>query len=443
VYSNNFGSNEAIPVNASEDELNLVQKIDNLSLGQGEEGALENLPPGDYYLKLHDSNKNIVNQSYTLTLEKDLSTGRFDPFEPNNFPEAAVNLLLNGSLGGAKLTKDDTDWYTIEVNEQGSVNLDVQKNSKGGLIIAVYDEEVLTKGQVETIPLKIIWGEKQRVQGSLKVVPGKYYLKLMGDNFNWGEQYSINVAWEAMTFDKFEINDTPEKAAPIFMNNVYKGDLSLADEVDCYRVELKEYQTVAIKVTPDKTSDIAVTILKATKLNIPSFDEVYYELIQLVDTGGNGELDAGIVKVMEEGTYIIQVKNKFNSKSKQDYSLVINNYNLQKDAWEDNNNLKKAKLISLNKTIKPTLLGPNDVDWYQLNIPAKKKLTIRLTTSKDIDGLIEVFNEKGHLLVARDDVMAGDEEILNLMANKGKYYLKISDVFGNGSLVPYTLQNQY
>jgi subtilisin family serine protease len=451
--------------------------------GQGEEGIINAMADGEVLIDLSDIKENATNEEYTLSFEKFTPNYAADTFEPNNTPDLATTLELGKKLEGAnfgqsadskpdRYGRGDMDWYVLEVKDKGQINVKVDIAEKMPVNIVVYDEEVLTKGENRTQPIGYIWSgyESKEVKGSFKASPGKYYLRAEG--YDMLEQvvqtYNISTEWAMGDFDQYEINDNFQKATPITLNTTIKGNLYPEGDIDYYAVSLPANKNFQVELVPPDGQDTRIEVLREMKYdNMPKeLDgmEIWPDFVTQIDNGKEGQPDAGVFRTIdmsslygpvnpeeepEDTMYYFGIVDKnyymtgTGNASKIPYTLKISEYKATKDKWENNDNIKVAKAIKLNGEIKPTFMEADDVDWFKVTIPKAGSLDITLGTPGDLDGVIEIYNEKGKKISRRDEVFIGDSEILKINVQPGTYYLKAYEGIGNGSLVSYSLKTKF
>ncbi|HYK73395.1 MAG TPA: peptidase S8, partial [Pseudoneobacillus sp.] len=84
-------------------------------------------------------------------------------------------------------------------------------------------------------------------------------------------------------------------------------------------------------------------------------------------------------------------------------------------------------------------VGYGDEDWYTFKLDHNTSGVIKLETSIEIDGKIELY-QNGKLISSADFYPEGDAEVLSVSLKKGTYQIKVKDYFGNATLSPYKLK---
>ncbi|MCP5442441.1 MAG: carboxypeptidase regulatory-like domain-containing protein [Chromatiaceae bacterium] len=153
----------------------------------GQENLIEiGLLPGSYSVEVSEWGDNAVDAEALLTLVIDAQPA-VDPNEPNQTPEAAAPVALNQQVSGLIWPQGDVDFYRIEVDRHGILNLrDKHETLQRHLLIHAADGTKLAeKGVYEKSPL---WFE-------LAVTPGVYYIEVRewGNNNASLEPYRVEV----------------------------------------------------------------------------------------------------------------------------------------------------------------------------------------------------------------------------------------------------------
>ncbi len=80
-----------------------------------------------------------------------------------------------------------------------------------------------------------------------------------------------------------------------------------------------------------------------------------------------------------------------------------------------------------------------DTDHFLLNITKEGTISLSFTAGQNLDGIVEVYDEKGKLVATFDRYGQNDEEIGTLKLGKGKYFIELSEANGTASTAPYEL----
>ncbi len=435
--------------------------------GQDEDGVIV-LPengPGCYYIKVYETSGTAVNDSYILTITDFSLQG--DRYEPNNTPDRAAPVGLGEEVTANFHSEEDEDWYELTVLATGILEIDLQQPQH-----AWYDLNLYSDPQAEPVgqgyygdDSSWLTGEKRSFE--YKVSTGKYYLSLRNYDRISGENYTLKTEFRSFDFIDREINDKPEQANEITLDNPARGTLYPAGDVDFYVLKVEKPQPLLVYLTPPADMDTMVRVMKETEPvgeekkdgegkkieenqgeqedsnSKASPAEPILELITDIESGSKGQPDTGVFIPTKPGKYYLMV-TALAGKSQGRYSLSIKPFRSRPDAWEDNNTMAQAKPLTSGVSIRPTFMGTEDQDWYYIYVPARGRLEVNLSVPSDIDGVVEIYDSKARLLTKIDQSMVGEEEAATCpVPKRGYYYLRTYDYLGNSSVQPYTLTVKY
>ncbi|QQZ10216.1 hypothetical protein [Heyndrickxia vini] len=63
---------------------------------------------------------------------------------------------------------------------------------------------------------------------------------------------------------------------------------------------------------------------------------------------------------------------------------------------------------------------------------------LSFSSGKEVDGVISLYQKRKRAAVS-NIYNSGQSEVMHVRLKKGKYYVKVNDVFGNPTITPYTL----
>ncbi|KAB0443719.1 S8 family peptidase [Lysinibacillus fusiformis] len=81
-----------------------------------------------------------------------------------------------------------------------------------------------------------------------------------------------------------------------------------------------------------------------------------------------------------------------------------------------------------------------DKDYFEFNNVQKRDVFFSLQTEKALDGVIRVIDANGKTVKTLDLYGAGDAEVGTIELDAGKYYIEVSEYYGQASTQPYTLE---
>lgn len=354
--------------------------------------------------------------------------------EPNNQKWKSQSLDLPIHITG-KIDEKDIDYFKIVIPESTTNLIDIKLITKKAnpLKISLYYQNKFIKS---TYLLKPAYQENKNniTFKNILVKQGIYYIKIQKkysdiDSIKYNLQ--IDVVKNKKELEK-EPNDHLVNANYINITNGYiKGfynpSWNIANKEDSYR-ETDWYKFS----TSDNSNTLSIEIT-----SIPGIDPVivlYNNLgfpLKKADSMGIDEPE--ILKnfgIFEHGEYYIKIysKQKGIQNDKIPYQLYLN---LDKiDPFfeqEPNDSMNKANRISdqINGYINPKA----DIDWYCIQVTNVKSLiNISITPLNSVDLNILIYNQIGEKIYTLNYTSKNHAEVIpNLLLNKGKYYLSVSD----------------
>ena len=97
-----------------------------------------------------------------------------------------------------------------------------------------------------------------------------------------------------------------------------------------------------------------------------------------------------------------------------------------------------SRLSTISGHFDPGITGGDD-DWYQFIAPKDAPYRLKLEAGKEIDGIIEVY-QNNKLIRKYDAHYQSDNEEFVMNLKKGKYNFKVTDANGSSSITPYKLK---
>lgn len=225
-----------------------------------------------------------------------------------------------------------------------------------------------------------------------------------------------------------EPNDDIEKANEIDSGIKYSGSLNSDEDVDYYKMYLRQKGRVSIKFTHtklDKDETFWVISLLSKEEN---------NIIEMNVSGKNAELTSNTVRV-SSGFYYIKVSSNYHY-SNEKYTLTVL-FDEEDDSYENepNDNLsEEAMNISLNKKYTGNLSSKDDIDYYKFSIDEKRKVWIDFLHDKTSESntlwKISLFGDSDQTLLEFDS--SGENAKItsdSLRLPAGNYYIRINDYY--------------
>lgn len=193
-----------------------------------------NIEPGVYTVFVKDNNK-ISFGKYDLAVA-------FNPVhntetEPNQTFTEAMPIQLNGKrIRGFISANDHHDYYKVEVEEAGRLELDIVSQMRSGTV-EFYDAkgDMISRDSLDYYEgTPVTWKTHQDFEA------GTYYIHIMGYGSNQGI-YEMLVSFMPAKNEEVEPNNNKFTAMPISIIDpkMYTGFLSYTDRYDYYKIDMK------------------------------------------------------------------------------------------------------------------------------------------------------------------------------------------------------------
>ncbi|MGE8203691.1 S8 family peptidase [Heyndrickxia sp. NPDC080065] len=423
--------------------------------------------------------------------------GKILPPDEDNFPildevenpvdyyqrilDGAIPYSVGESKSGYLQTVRDEDWYKINLKETGIYEFTLpepktgkpyfeiyrfvkDKDEKGNPII--WDEYVVDNGPVSFFSNDV----SSKVYAGLK--KGETYLIRVRGNFFTNSSVSMDqyTLGSKLIVKNPKGNDESNPSGKVknLPASQVKGNFSIPGENDQFYLEGKKSTTYSLLFESYKPSKDALQkypkdlferifgvaiiyedVNKNRKLDDEDLERASFVANGLFDI--NQDVNYGSFKVEKGKNYIIELVGLTTSP----YQLSLVPYKLTiapavtKD--EDAGNVVKknipSKPLSLKKVNSKTWKAtghlnsgkPNgDEDWYVINVKETIDGYLSFDSGKEVDGVISLYKNGKHIATS-NYYNSGQTEIMHVHLTKGKYHVKVRDVFGNPTIKPYTL----
>jgi len=339
-----------------------------------------------------------------------------------------VNQMYTGNLA----TADQVDWYTFDITQQGYFQVELgpqnsdDKNIESGWRITVYDQ---TENELKTV-YDIT---STTTTANLPFDVGTYFVKVSAELpynsnapidcvYNLKVNTTESAAWES------EYNDTMSKADVINPDELYRGTLYNAEDVDYFKVTTAKKGYFSVELAPENFGDSNID----NGWRITVYDQTENELKTVYDitsttTTANLPFDVGnyFVKVSAELPY--------NSNAPIDcvYNLKVNT--TESAAWESeyNDTMSKADVINPDELYRGTLYNAEDVDYFKVTTAKKGYFSVELAPENFGDSNIDngwritVYDQTENGLKTVYDITS-TTTTANLPFDVGNYFVKVS-----------------
>ena len=240
---------------------------------------------------------------------------------------------------------------------------------------------------------------------------------------------------EKITENESEPNDEIKTANDIDVNVKYSGTIRDEEDVDYYKLRLKEKGSIIIQFTHpkiDEDGDFWSVSLLSQEETVRVGMNVKGKDVETMSSRAR----------MTPGDYYVKVSKQRFSSEKYTMTLL---FEQEDDSFETEPNdslTDQAMTINLDKAYTGNLTNDDDVDYYKFSIPEKRKVSVTFTHDKtsgsdtywnvtlfgDSDGSILEFNSSGETASILSD---------SVRLPAGNYYIRVKDY--RWSDIDYTL----
>jgi cell wall-associated protease len=370
----------------------------------------------------------------------------------------------------------DEDWFQITPAKTGIYEFNLTASDLP--IMEIFQPMTLTNEKGEKYStfnfigsnIKYGWSKVevgQKLYTGLKAQE-TYYIKVNG---NWmNNQISFDpYRFTSKLFitnpqDKYEDNNELEKVKNL-PSMTFEGNFAMPNDQDVFYLQSSSTQLYGVRM---ERGNLSSSLSKYPKEIISPFygylsiyedtnknrklDPTENRTVQFIDRGASSGRTFGSFKAEKGKNYIIAIAGYTEGSTPltlMPYKLSIDALNKKdEDAGNKVVNQKPSKPIAIKKVnsnlweatgyLNPGI-GYGDEDWYTFTLDRNRSGVIKLESSIEVDGKIELY-QNGKLISTADFYPEGDAEVLSVNLKKGTYQIKIKDYFGNSTLTSYRLR---
>ena len=232
---------------------------------------------------------------------------------------------------------------------------------------------------------------------------------------------------ENSNIDEIEPNNNKNEAMEIKVGEEIKSLISPKNDVDYYKVifDDNEIHDYSIKVKTFSNLDINFTIY-----------DLENNTFKIINSNGWGQDEYFPFLSNDKSNYFIKVGGNISSNDRKTplYSFKLeemsNKINDEETNYErefNDESDKATKLIDGIVTL-GVFYPKDDVDWYRYDVTKRaRSVNLSLSSIKDIEPKIEIYNSDLELLNTYDSKMLNeDSELIFDNVKKGSYYIKLN-----------------
>lgn len=353
--------------------------------------------------------------------------------ESNNTLSVSNELPLNASVQGALETRDDVDYYRLDLKEDGK--LDVRFSIAEAITtstIYTYWSVSLVDTDGNTIRSCNIGGANltSNLQ-STGLEAGTYYLSVSVSTSYSAAAYTLTTVLDTASEWETEYNETFAAADVLTPGTPMNGNLYAKSDKDTYLMTLTEDSKVDFKFTlPSSVSSSTIY----TYWVITLFDEEGTSIISYEADGSKITYNFHSMG-LKAGNYYIQITS--DSYSSSNYTLTASAAAASEAGWETegNNSFANANEFSAAAPISGWLHSSSDSDYYKLTLAENSAVDFTFTIEEIITDStaynywdIEIYTGDGSGTVLKSYTVYGNMlnyPITTLGLEAGTYYVRI------------------
>ena len=369
----------------------------------------------------------------------------------NNDTEGTGSMLssgkpVQGRLGylDGKDYRDNSDWYKLEVPQDGTVKLTIAPSQENELNIQYVDFVRYDKNNKTYYARKTLNpGKETKTLTITDAGVGTYYVHVHRWDGHGG--YSLRYDFVANTYaNDAENNDTEGKGSKLINGETVEGHLGYLDasdyrdNADWYKLEVPQDGTVKLTINPNQENELNIQYVDFVRYD--KNNNTYYARKTLnpgKETKTLTITDAGV------GTYYVHV-HRWDGHGGYTlrYDFVANTY--ANDAEPNDNNGEGSMLVN-GETVEGHLgyLDASDyrdnADWYKLEVP--KEGTVRLIIDPNQENKLNIqyvdfvrYDSNNKSYYARKTAHPGNnrDTLIVTDAGTGTYYVHVHRWDGHG-----------
>jgi hypothetical protein len=337
--------------------------------------------------------------------------------EDNNTLGRATPIAPTGSVRGSIDPKGDHDWYVVDLERQGMLELRVTDVPAAlDVHVRVFNAE---RGLHEN------WIAPLRAGAELERIvyiagPGRHYLQVVDGNDDASDPSPYTLSVQYTPGDAFEPNNSFGAATALATDaEVFASILPKGDE-DWYVCDVPRRGALHVSIT-QPPPELAV--------QFRVFNAEGGLLRNWVTPLRAGADTVGVVDLPEDGRYYLQIVDAGGAASPDNYRLQLRFE--PGDDSEPNENLGRATLVDASSQWLASILPAGDQDWYRFRVDHPGIVDVQIgQVPADLALHFRVFNgERGLHLNWVNPLRAGaDAEATVDLPAAGWYYLQIAAV---------------
>lgn len=346
--------------------------------------------------------------------------------EPNDSKGTATALTVGTTYSGAIADSKDTDWYSLNLTENGAVTLsfehDTINSSSNYWRVILYASDATTELQ------SFYSNGEQAVYHAIPMglSAGSYYVKVepYGNN-SYGVEYLLTANVDSETVWEQEQNNTKNTATPLALGSAISGTMLSEKDADWYCFTTEENGVLSASFTHDTFESFSHNWI----IDIYAEDGTT-QLMEFKSAGPSAVTNSPNLG-LPAGTYYAKVSAAFTYHSEQEYQLTLNLTASDVTELENNDTKNTANALTLGTTQTGATISEDDVDWYSFTLESDGVLNQNVVhdtvESSSVYWLMEIYAADGTTCLMTTEITgdAASTDATPLGLSAGDYFLKI------------------
>ena len=309
--------------------------------------------PGTYIVGIRDYFESFRKKPTPFELTIHL-VEELDAYEPNNSYKEAKKVELGEDIRSSIYPRYDWDYYVVDVNEAGYLQLNVVKGPKYGLV----PEYHFLDDSGKTL-------QKSHHTNARRVLPGRYVVGLRDYHSVYrqeAEEMMLRIVL-IPELDSYEPNDNWHEAKKVQLGNELETTIYPRYESDYYSVDVKEAGYLQLNVVKGPKSGL-----------VPEY--------HFLDNSGKTLQKSHHTNARRvlPGGYVVGLRDYHSTFRTSPETMSIKVDLLKEiDPYEPNDKKESAVEIELGDVLPIAIYPRYDWDFFKINIPYEGELSVAFT----------------------------------------------------------------
>lgn len=393
-----------------------------------------------YYAKVTGYGSSTFN--YTISLSRGIVSDAYETNNDNSRTSTYTQLTVGSCQTHTIHTASDVDWMKVNFSSSGYYTFTVAAGDRdaSAVTLELYDVygNYVWRGSGNT--------PSCFVEGS---AGDSYYVKVSSASGVASGAYQIAVSacdLSDTSFDDYEVDDDMADATVLTMSSS-QTSVSQNRSLTLYLTDDDEViaDTDWISFTPTVTGLYSFRVSGTTAItNLDVWSYAAEDDISLPVGGAQG-INPYVENYLIAGnSYYIRISSDYADLNIPSYTFTttrLQTYTGEQDAYENDNTMSAAKVLTLGSTQAHSLHSTTDVDWMKFTPTTSGYYTFytgaRNGNAGDADILLALYDASGRLLIYDDDGFTGYNAKVSYNLTAGTtYYLRAESAIVD-EIVPY------